>query len=269
MKFSIAIGKTTTPTTPLLLEGSFSQSILTARSIGYDAVEIHTPDPEEMDIDELNRTCRECGMSIETIGTGILYGKYKLHLMDQDEERRKQLIERVKSYINIAASLNSRVTIGSIKGNIPAGGDREKYINSLYKSLKSISEYATEKGVIVLLEATNRYENNVLNTAREVYDTIDKNGLKNFKVLLDSFHINIEESDITGCLADAGKYLGYIHFGDNHRRYPGTGSFRFDIFCRGIKDIGYNGVLSAECFPQPDGLTAAKETIKFFRKHFS
>lgn len=268
MKFCIAIGKTTTPATPLLLAGRFEESIRTAGSIGYNAVEIHTPDPEELNINELNRTCGECGMSIETIGTGILYGKYKLHLMDQDEERRKYLIERVKSYIDIASRLNSRVTIGSIKGNIPGNEDRNKYLDTLSGSLKSISEYASLKNVIVLLEATNRYENNVLNTGKEVHDIIEQNELKNFMVLLDSFHINIEEYDIAGCLSDAGKYLGYIHFGDNHRCFPGSGAFNFEKFCKGIIDIGYNGVLSAECFPQPDGLSAARETIRFFRKHF-
>ena len=268
MKFCIAIGKTTTPTTPLLLEGNYAESIRTAGSIGFNAVEIHTPDPEELGTEELLSTCRECGVSIETIGTGILYGKYKLHLMDQDEERRKYLIERVKAYIDVAKRLGSRITIGSIKGNVPINEDRGKYLDTLKSSLSAISEYASEKGVIVLLEATNRFENNVLNTAKEVYDIIDKNKLKNFMALLDSFHINIEESDIAGCLTDAGKYLGYIHFGDNHRRYPGSGAFNFDKFCKGIKDIGYNGVLSAECFPQPDGLTAARETMKFFGKYF-
>ena len=51
--------------------------------------------------------------------------------------------------------------------------------------------------------------------------------------------------------------------------YPGSGAFNYDVFCQSIRDVGYDGVLSVECFPLPDGMTAARETMKFFRKYFS
>ena len=85
---------------------------------------------------------------------------------------------------------------------------------------------------------------------------------------MDSFHINIEEHSLKQWLLDAGQHLGHIHFGDNTRMYPGSGAFNYDSFCRNIIDSGYDGVLSAECFPLPDGITAAKETMLFFKKYF-
>lgn len=269
MKFCISIGKTTSPTTPLLLEGDFIKSMETAKKLGFDAVEIHTPSPEELNIAELTMVRERLDMQIGTIGTGMLYSKYGLYLMDQNEERRNRLLGLVKGYIDTAAQLNSRVTIGSIKGNFPKDGDRNKYILTLGDSLQAVSEYAVQKGVIVLLEATNRFENNVLNTGKDLYQIITKFQLKNIMALMDSFHINIEESSVENCLADTHEYLGYIHFGDNTRCYPGSGAFDFDKFCKSIIDIGYDGILSVECFPQPDGLTAAKESIKFFKKYFS
>ena len=121
----------------------------------------------------------------------------------------------------------------------------------------------------VLLEATNHFENNVLNTGRDVHDFIERYALKNVQVLIDSFHVNIEERSVAGGLRDAGEYLGHIHFGDNIRWYPGAGAFDFDAFCQGIRDVGYDGVLSVEVFPLPDGETAARRSIEFFQKHFN
>ena len=268
MKYVIAIGKETSPTTPLLLAGDFIENMEVAKELGYDGVEIHTPNPDELDIEKINEARQRLDMIVATIGTGIIYGKFGLHLMDENEENTNRIISMVKNFIDIAARIDSKVTIGSIKGNVPKDGDREKYLEIMGINLKNISDYAVSKGVTILLEATNRYENNVLNTAKDVVEMIEKYNLSNTEVLIDSFHINIGEGSLENCLKDAGKHLGHIHFGDNTRMYPGSGIFDFDTFCKGIIDSGYDGVLSVECFPLPDGLTAAKETITFFEEHF-
>lgn len=269
MKFCLAIGKTTSMWTPLLYAGSFVDNMAHAKELGYDGVEIHVPSTKELDVQALNEACEKYNMFIATLGTGTIYGTYGLHLMDENEDNCQRLIGMVKEFIDVAALLKSKVTIGSIKGNVPAGADREQCIAIMGKNLQIITSYAYKMGVTVLLEATNRLENNVLNTGKEVFDIIEKYHLKSTQILMDSFHINIEETDISNCLKDAGKYLGHIHFSDNTRWYPSAGCFRFDEFNQSIKDIGYDGVLSAECLPRPDGETAARNTIQFFQKNFT
>ena len=268
MKYCIAIGQTTSPTTPLLLEGDFVKSMETARELGYHAVEIHVPDPEVLDPQKIKEACDHLGMFVATLGTGQIYGKYGLHLMDENEENQAKLRKMVGDYIDIAAKIGSKATIGSIKGNYPKDGDKAKYLEIMGKSLKKISDYATQKGVTILLEATNHFENNALNTGKDVFTMIETYQLSAMEILMDSFHINMEERDLAHCLADAGSLLGHIHFSDNTRWYPGSGAFNFDVFCQSIKEVGYDGVLSVECFPIPDGLTAARETIAFFQKYF-
>ena len=268
MKYCIAVGKTTSPQTPLLFEGDFVESMRRARRMGYDAVEIHTPDPDTLEIDRLRAACEELDMFIATLGTGMIYGKYGLYLMDEDEVRQARIVNMVKHYVDIAKSIGSKVTIGSIKGNVPKGADRQKCLEIMGKCMQEISDYAGKQGVKILLEATNHFENNVLNTGREVREFIEKYALANVQALMDSFHINIEERSVTVGLKDAGQYLGHIHFGDNIRWYPGSGAFNLDAFCQGIREIGYDGVVSVEAFPLPDGETAARETIAFFKRQF-
>ena len=268
MKFCVAIGKVTSPATPLLLAGDFVESMRTAKEMGYDAVEIHTPDPAELDVEGILDACRELDMFVATLGTGMIYGKYGLYLMDSDPGRLDRLADMVKTFIDLAAKLGSKVTIGSIKGNVPPDEDRGQCLDRMGRTLQRLDAYAGEKGVTLLLEATNHFENNVINTGKDVRDMIDRYQLHHVQALMDTFHINLEERHPETCLADAQPYLGHIHFGDNTRMYPGSGAFNYDVFCQSIRDFGYDGVLSVECFPLPDGLTAARETIRFFRKYF-
>lgn len=268
MKFCIAIGKFTAPDVPLLLEGDFVQSMQTAKEIGYDAVEIHTPDPALLDTGILNNARSGFNMFIATLGTGMIYGKYGLHLMDEDNLNQDRLFGMLRQYIDIAKKIGSKITIGSVKGNYPKGEDKEKYLDIMGENLRRIADYAQQQDVTVLLEATNRFENNVLNTGKDVCEMIEKYELKNTEILLDSFHVNIGERDIRSSVLDCKGHLGHIHFGDNTRMYPGSGTFDFKAFCSAIKESGYDGVLSVECFPLPDGITAAKKTMEFFKRNF-
>lgn len=268
MKYCVAIGKTTSSTAPLPLAGDFIESMRTAREMGFHAVEIHTPEPDSLDIGAIRAACVELDMFVATLGTGMIYGKYGLSLMETDPERRRTIIGMVKQYVDIAADIGSKVTIGSIKGNVKPGESRDDMLAIMGECLSELSEYAVSKGVTLLLEATNRYENNVLNTGRDVRDMIERHALKNVQALMDSFHINIEERSPSAGLVDAGEYLGHIHFADNTRWYPGAGAFDFGAFRDAIAAVGYDGVLSAEAFPLPDGPTAARESAAFFRKYF-
>lgn len=111
-------------------------------------------------------------MFIATLGTGQIYGKYGLHLMDESPENQDRIVAMVKQYIDIAEKLKSKITIGSIKGNVPKGADREKHLAIMGGLLRQISDYACAQNVTVLLEATNRFDNNVLNTGREIFEQV-------------------------------------------------------------------------------------------------
>lgn len=250
------------------MSGDFCENLRKAKAMGYDAIEIHVPDVAALDVPALLRTMRETGVCVSTLGTGTIYGKYGLHLCDENEENQQRLFEMVCRFVDCAALLGSRVTIGSIKGNIKSGQDREKHGDILGRALSRIDDYAGKKGVTILLEATNRYENNVLNTGEQVSEIIRAYGLSHTRALLDVFHMNIEESDIPGALEGAKDVLGHIHFADNNRLYPGAGCFAFEPLARKIREIGYDGVLSVECLPLPTGEEAAARACAFLHGLF-
>lgn len=269
MKYGIAIGKEISPAAPLVLGGDFVESMAYAAGLGFNTVEIHVPDPDLLDAERLVSACRDLGMEISTIGTGGMYGGEGLSLIADSEEVITKIMARLHRFVDKAALLSSPITIGSIKGNIPKNKERKPYFDRLAANLRIIADYAATKNVTVLLEATNRLENNLLNSSRDVFEFIEEYQLpENVLILVDSFHINIEEASIENCLKDTGDRLGYIHFADNTRRYPGAGCFRFNLLAEAIRDYGYNGVLSIECLPLPDSKTAAEASIKFFQETF-
>ena len=80
--------------------------------------------------------------------------------------------------------------------------------------------------------------------------------------------MNIEEVDVTSGLRDGQGLIGHIHFVDSNRKPVGLGHMDFDAISATIKEIGYDGYISAEALPYPGEYEAAKQTIESYNKYF-
>jgi D-psicose/D-tagatose/L-ribulose 3-epimerase len=98
------------------------------------------------------------------------------------------------------------------------------------------------------LEICNRYETNVVNTAREALTLADDIGEDNVLIHLDTYHMNIEEDDFVQPVQEVGERLGYVHIGENHRGYLGSGHLDFTSFFHALAGIGYTGPITFESF---------------------
>lgn len=107
---------------------------------------------------------------------------------------------------------------------------------------------AAERGIRLSLEVVNRYESNVFNTGRGALAFLDGVDADNVSVHLDTYHMNIEESDLFQPVHDVGAKLGYVHIGESHRGYLGTGSVDFGTFFRALHDLSYDGPVVFESF---------------------
>ncbi|HCB59614.1 MAG TPA: epimerase [Arthrobacter bacterium] len=114
--------------------------------------------------------------------------------------------------------------------------------------LQNLAKEAATKGMTLGLEVCNRYETNVINTASQALTLADDIGEDNVLIHLDSYHMNIEEDDFVRPIQLAGARLGYIHVGENHRGYLGSGHLDFTSFFHALTDIGYTGPITFESF---------------------
>lgn len=107
---------------------------------------------------------------------------------------------------------------------------------------------AADLGIALSLEVVNRYETNVMNTGRDALKFLDEVGHENVSVHLDTYHMNIEEADMMSPVLDVGDRLGYVHIGESHRGYLGSGTVDFGPFFRGLARTGYDGPVVFESF---------------------
>jgi D-psicose/D-tagatose/L-ribulose 3-epimerase len=114
--------------------------------------------------------------------------------------------------------------------------------------LRRLARAAADHGVTVGLEPVNRYESNAINTVAGALAVIDEVGEPNVVVHLDVYHANIEERDFVAPVVEAGDRLGYVHIGESHRGYLGTGNVDFRSLFAAVRDSGYAGPVTFESF---------------------
>jgi D-psicose/D-tagatose/L-ribulose 3-epimerase len=114
--------------------------------------------------------------------------------------------------------------------------------------LTTLAAEAAAHGMTLGLEICNRYETNVINTAHDALRLADDIGADNVLIHLDTYHMNIEEDDLVRPVHEVGDRLGYVHIGENHRGYLGSGHLDFGAFFHALHDIGYTGPITFESF---------------------
>ncbi len=121
------------------------------------------------------------------------------------------------------------------------------------KSLKELLKKAEAYDINYCLEIVNRFEQCILNTAEEGVAFAKELESPKAKLLLDTFHMNIEEDTFTDAIHTAGDYLGHFHIGENNRKTPGTGKLPWNEIFTALRDIDYKGAIVMEPFIKMGG----------------
>jgi len=237
-----------------------------AAELGFEGIEISMKGPEELPASDLRDLLDKYGLELAAVASGRIYLDEKATLSDPNEEARRRVVARVKRLVDYAADFGAGVIIGLLRGERPVDGDAEKAMALFVESMQELADYADARGVSIFLEAINRYETVFLNTAEQTVEVIKRIGRPNVKVLLDVFHMNIEEVSIADAIRATGELLGHFHIVDSNRRAPGMGHVSYGEIAAALREIGYKGWLSAEHLPLPDDYTAAKQARSFTRQ---
>lgn len=265
MKLSVVLSTQQTQFQAASFSGSLAQNIADIAAMGYDGVELAIRDPKLVDVDALEALTREHGLRVPAIGTGQAWGEEKLSFTDPDESVRRAAVERIKSHIPLAARFNAVIIIGLVRGIIKPGITHEQGMAWVCEALQECSAAAKPFGVRLALEPINRYETTLVNSVAQGMALIDQVGADNFGLLLDTFHMNIEEPDILQSISACGDRIFHFHVADSNRWYPGAGHLDFSGILSRLQSTGYDGFVSGEFMPLPDPLTAARENIARLR----
>lgn len=250
---------------PFVFWDDLDQAFATAAELGFDAIEIFAPGPNEVNTQRILQLCSEYDLKIAAVGTGAGMVKHGLSLTDGDATKRRQAQRFIADMINFGAELNAPAIIGSMQGRWSSQVSLQQALDWLVESLTQLGQHAGQAGQPLLYEPLNRYETNLARTLDEGRQLLDRIAGSNVKLLADLFHMNIEESRIDEAIQRAGTMIGHVHFVDSNRLAAGMGHMDFAPIIQSLHDVGYHGYLSAEAFALPDSYSAAKSTIQTYR----
>ena len=240
----------------------------TAKSLGFDAVEVFPPSPDAVDPGLLRKLLDDNGLALAAVGTGAGWVRQKLHLTLPDPAARAKARDYIRAIIDFAGPFGAPAIIGSMQGRHGEEVDPTTAQGLLAEALEDLGEHAKQYNVPLIFEPINRYETNLVNSIGTGVDLLSSLTTKNVRLLADLFHMNIEEVDSAAALRAGGPLIGHVHFVDSNRRPAGLGHIDYRPIVAALEEIGYDGFASAEALPYPDPDAAAKQTIESFRQYF-
>ncbi len=254
---------------PIIYKGDIKENIEKLSKLGYEGVEISLNDPKIIKIKELKEVLKRNNLHLTALGTGQAAASEGITFTDPDKKIRQTAIKRIKEHIELASEFNSSVILGLIKGNLPENSQKYQAMKWAIEACRECADFAQNYGVIILMEAINRYEVNWLNSVSDGITVLKEINKNNVLLHIDTFHMNIEDPSFRDSILKAKNLVGYVHFADSNRWAPGYGHINFHEIISALEEINYQGFLSLEAFPLPDPDTAAKKGIENIRKLLS
>lgn len=229
------------------------------REMGYQAVEIPVEDPALVDVRKVKEALAEHGL--EPIVCGA-FGPSR-DLTHEDPAYHRTSFDYIEACLEICAGLGAGFLAGPMysavgKARLVSPEQKKREWDRAVENLRKVCRMAASRGLQLALEPLNRFESDLVNTAQDVMRLITDINHPAARVLLDGFHMNIEEPSIARAIRLAGDKLLHLQVSENYRGTPGTGQTRWEDYRRGLEAIGYRGTVSIESFtPEVQELAGA------------
>ncbi|WP_338693042.1 sugar phosphate isomerase/epimerase family protein [Streptomyces sp. Q6] len=240
-----------------------------AQSAGYAAIELRAKGDLHFAsrLPEL-RQARKDGVVMPTVCVEMLhfFGAF-------DDTLRRDAIEQMKSQLSVIAELGGRgaqtpASYGMFSRRLPPfepPRSEEQDREVLLSGLTELGEHAAREGVTLYLEPLNRYEDHMVNRLEQAADLLKEVGLDSVKIGIDSYHMNIEETDPAAAVVAHAAYIGHAQVSDSNRFQPGAGHLDWPAWLGALHTIGYDGYLAAECRLTGDPIEAVRSVPAFLK----
>lgn len=221
-----------------------------AAEMGYDGVEIPTFDGN-IDPSAIRQRISSLDRKMDTIVVGG--ASPDMDISSGDEKVRERGLQYIMKLVDKAQQLESGLVCGPLysavgKALYLTDAEREKTLDRTAKYLRKAADYASGSGIDIALEPLCRYDSYLINTAYEMNRFLDMAGADNALILLDTFHMNIEESSMEGAIMESGKRFRHFQVCENNRGVPGKGQLDWKGIREAVMKSGYRGWISLESF---------------------
>jgi D-psicose/D-tagatose/L-ribulose 3-epimerase len=227
-------------------EASARKAAASAKKAGYDYIEMLMIEPDKIDVAMTKAVLSEYGL-FATASLGLSPETDVTSTNPSIVKKGDELLRKVVDKLHAIGSTELCGVIYCSLGKYPGPASSENRANSI-AAVTRLADYAADKGININLEVVNRYETNIMNTGKEGLKFLEAVNRPNAFLHLDTYHMNIEEDGMSQAVLDAGDALGYVHIGESHRGYLGSGNVDFDTFFTALKKINYSGPITFESF---------------------
>ncbi len=227
--------------------------------MGFDLVEIPVEDPELINGNEVVEALNANDLKASICG---VFGPTK-DLTADDTQLHENCFKYLRKCFELGNVLGTKFVAGPMysavgKARLVPQEQRNREWSRAVENLSKVCLIAEQFGQEIALEPLNRFESDLINTADDVLKLVNDINHPSAKVILDGFHMTIEESDIRKAINTVGDHLIHIQISENHRGIPGTGLTPWSEFAKGLLDINYQGSIVIESFtPENKELAAA------------
>ncbi len=225
---------------------------------GADVVELLVPEPGELDLGETRAAIADAGLSC------VLAARVNLNrdLASGDAGAHHAGITYLETCVDVAAALGAAIVGGPLygaplvfAGRAPAPVDddeRKRRIDAIVVGLSQAGKRAADFGIQFGVEPLNRFETDICNTTRHALEIVERVDNPAIGVMLDTFHMNMEEFDLSDAIRQAGSKLVHFQANENNRGFVGSGHIDWPAIARALRDVAYRGPIVLEPFRRRD-----------------
>lgn len=228
------------------------------KALGFDFIELLVPEVGELNLAQTKSALESAGLDV------VLAARVNMerNIASDDKAAYQGGIDYLNYAVECSAELGSKIVGGPLTGNplVFAGrpprpvSEQERLARKdrCVRALTIAAQNAARNDVILGLEPLNRFESDVLCTTQQAVEIVDAVNQSNLKIMLDTFHMAMEEASIAEAIRLAGDRIGHFQANENHRGFLGTGSIDWVDVCRALTEVGYDGPISLEPFRRDD-----------------
>ncbi len=245
MRFGVNAWVWTSPLTTAELEKLAPH----VRGLGFDWLEVPLESLDDLDYRRGAQVLRDHGLGVSTCAA---MGPDR-DLIHPDPAIQESGMKYLRGAIDATQALGATNLVGPLYATVgrtwqQTPEERAHDLDVLVKHLGELAKYAGDHGVVLCVEPLNRFETSFINLASQAIEVVDRVGHPACQVMLDTFHMNIEEKSLGAAIRSAGPRLRHFHACENDRGAPGSGNVTWNDVAAALKGIGYDGPVVIESF---------------------
>lgn len=232
-----------------LTDADLKRLVPQVKAMGFDWIEVPIEGLNDFNYAEAAQLIRAHGLGVSVVAA---MGPDR-DLIHAEAAIRENGVAYVRHCIDAAQTLGAPVVAGPLYSAVgrvwqQTAAEREADLTTLVGQLRALAEYAGPRGVTLCLEPLNRFETSFINLTSQAIEVVDRVNHPACQMMLDTFHMNIEERSLGEAIHAAGQRLRHVHACENDRGAPGSGHVPWAEVAQALKDINYTGALVIESF---------------------